>query len=94
MLGDRATQQRAHAGMAEARDTFEQALNYLNDIPLSSPEIRAKLVTAGEQWRQLQSGAADMPRGLEAVALASEGLLDVFEGLSDLYEHSMQMLMG
>jgi AmiR/NasT family two-component response regulator len=94
MLGDRATQQRAQAGMAEACDTFERALNYLNDIPLSSPEIRAKLVTAGEQWRQLQAGAADMPRGLEAVALASEGLLDVFEGLSDLYEHSMQMLMG
>jgi len=94
MLGDRATQQRAQAAMAEARATFEQAMSYLNDIPLSSPEIRSKLLAAADYWRQMLAGAADMPRGLEPLAQASEGLLDVFESLSDLYEHSMQMLMG
>lgn len=96
VLGDRATQQRAQAGMAESRAAFEQALNYLNDIPLSSPDIRAGLETAAVYWRQMLAGANQLQHGpgLEQLATASEGLLEVFESLSALYEHSMQMLMG
>ncbi len=96
MLGDRTTQQHAQAGMAEAKEAFEQALNYLNDIPLSSPDIRAGLDAAAVHWRQMLVGAAHLQRGpgLDQLASASEGLLAVFESLSAQYEHSMQMLVG
>lgn len=97
MLGDRAAQQRAMAGMADARESFEQAQNYLNDIPLSSPEIRAGLDTAATLWRQMLASASHLQpgtTGLDQLASASEGLLDAFENLSALYEHSMQMLVG
>ncbi|WP_394788500.1 type IV pili methyl-accepting chemotaxis transducer N-terminal domain-containing protein [Rhodoferax sp.] len=96
LLGDRATQQRAQAGMAETRAAFEQSMDYLRDIPLSSPDIRAGLAVAAGHWSQMLAGSAPLKPGAGLLALAanSEGLLEAFEKLNALYEHSMQMLVG
>ncbi|MDO8249222.1 MAG: type IV pili methyl-accepting chemotaxis transducer N-terminal domain-containing protein, partial [Rhodoferax sp.] len=96
VLGDAAATARSEAGMAESSAEFEQALRYLNDIPLSTPDIRAALDAAAIGWQQLLAGATDarQPAGQETVAGASETLLEVFERLSGYYERSMQMLVG
>jgi hypothetical protein len=102
LLGDSALTQRCEAGMAESRAAFEQALTYLNGIPLSTPEIHRGLEAAGVDWLKLLALAKDVGRltgaprleGLLSLATASEGLLDVFEQLSTHYERSMQMLAG
>lgn len=86
-----------------AQREFEQALAYLNHIPLSTPDIRQALEAAARDWQQLLAAtpqAGRRPAGrdrqarLETIAAASESLLDCFEQLSAKYEHSMQMLMG
>lgn len=96
VLGDAVATARSEAGMAESRAEFEQTLRYLNDIPLSTPDIRSALDAAAVGWQQLLAGAADArhPAGQETVASASETLLEVFERLSGFYERSMQMLVG
>jgi len=90
------------AGMAESRAAFEQALTYLNGLPLSTPDIHAALEAAGIGWLQMLAVARDAGQvtgpqrlqRLQSLALASEHLLDVFEQLSDQYERSMQTLAG
>jgi len=102
LLGDSPLAQRAEAGMAESRAAFEQALTYLNSLPLSTPEIRSALEAAGIGWLQMLALTRDAQRlagparleRLQALALASEKLLDVFEQLSDDYERGMQLLAG
>jgi AmiR/NasT family two-component response regulator len=96
VLGGADVTLRCESGMAAARTSFEQSLQYLNSIPLSTPEIRNALEAAGKGWLQLLDGAADAPQlgGQERVALASEELLELFEQLSGDYERSMQMLVG
>ncbi|MGH8859285.1 MAG: type IV pili methyl-accepting chemotaxis transducer N-terminal domain-containing protein, partial [Polaromonas sp.] len=99
VLGDQAALQRNEAGLAESRAAFEKALQYLNEIPLTSKDIRAALDAAAICWEQLLAGTARTPRRadpeqLERLAMASEDLLDVFERLSAHYERSMQMLVG
>jgi AmiR/NasT family two-component response regulator len=102
LLGEATLAQRAQAGMDESRTAFEDALTYLNGLPLSTPEIRSALEAAGIGWlemldvvRQAQAAnGADRLERLQALALASENLLDVFERLSNHYEHGMQMLSG
>lgn len=102
LLGDGELAQRSEAGMAESRAAFEQALTYLNGLPLSTPDIHAALEAAGIGWLQMLAVARDAgpltgPQRLErlqSLALASEQLLGVFEQLSDLYERSMQTLAG
>jgi len=98
VLGGTASQ-RSEAGMAESQAAFEKALQYLNDIPLTSREIRESLDKAAAGWAQMRAGAAGIAKGkdakrLEGLATASEELLDVFEQLSVQYERSMQMLVG
>ena len=96
VLCDSAALARSEVGMAESRAEFEQALRYLNDIPLSTSDIRAALDAAAVGWQQMLAGATDVrhPAGQEIVASASETLLDVFDQLSGYYERSMQMLVG
>ena len=96
VLGDAAASQRSEVGRAESRAAFEQALHYLNDIPLSTPAIRSALDSATVAWQHMLAGAADAarPQGRQDIATASEVLLDAFEQLSDYYERSMQMLVG
>jgi AmiR/NasT family two-component response regulator len=88
--------QGSEAGMDEAKAAIDQGLNYLNRIPLSTPDIRSALTAATQGWQQMMAGAtqAARPAGQERLADASESLLDVFEQLSGHYERSMQMLVG
>ena len=94
--GDTSATQRSETGMAASRAAFEQALGYLNIIPLTTPDIRSALDTAAVGWQHMLAGASDArrPAGQEKLASASESLLDVFEQLSAQYERSMQMLVG
>ena len=96
VLGDEAARDRSEAGLNGVKDQFEKALDYLNDIPLSTKEIRAGLDSASAHWEQILAGAIDIqrPAGKALVAVASEGLLDTFEKLTEQYERSMQMLVG
>lgn len=101
MLGAQAAMQPDPAGLAEARAAFETALHYLNEIPLTSREIRGALDAAAVSWAQMLAGTAPAgvagrqdPERLPRLATASEELLDVFEKLSVHYGRSMQMLVG
>lgn len=96
VLGDSSLVQSSEAGMVESRAAFEQALGYLNSIPLSTQDIRTALGAANIFWQQMLAGAQDARQtsGQERLASASESLLDVFEQLSAHYESSMQMLVG
>ncbi len=82
--------------LREARDGFEQAQHYLNNIPLSTPAIGHFLARAKLDWQCLLQGAtqAHGTIGQQQVLDASEALLGVFDQLSATYESSMQMLMG
>ena len=82
--------------MREARDGFEKAQHYLNNIPLSTPAIGQLLASAKLDWQRLLAGAlqAHHAAGQQQIFTASEDLLTVFEQLSATYETSMQMLMG
>lgn len=88
--------------MRAAQQEFEDALTYLNGIPLSTPDIHADLGAAGLAWMQMVDAAREAQRKpvarrsahQEALANCSEVLLVLFERLTVHYEHSMQMLMG
>ncbi|MFM8900181.1 MAG: ANTAR domain-containing protein [Burkholderiales bacterium] len=81
---------------AKTVQDFESSLRELEAAPLSSAEIRALLVTAGEQWLHLVHAL----RGpLDANARAtlcgtSESLLETFDRLTACYEHSLQLILG
>jgi hypothetical protein len=102
MFGDSAWTQRCGAAMVESKAAFEQALTYLNGIPLSTPEIHNGLQAAGLGWLTLMAFAKDAAHqtgaqrlaGLQSLATASEDLLEVFEQLSAHYERGMQVLAG
>jgi hypothetical protein len=77
-----------------ARVAFEEALDYLNAVPLSTREIRASLDEAGRTWREMTT-ALDRVRkvdGQKALGETSESLLALFDQLTQRYEHSMQIL--
>ena len=98
MLGARSGMAPDAQGLAQARVAFEEALGYLNNIPLSSKEIRALLEAAAGGWAQMLDASAPgvqaKPPDLQRVAVASEDLLEAFDKLSVHYGHSMQMLVG
>ncbi len=96
VLGDATARPRCEAGMTSVRAEFEQGLSYLNGLPLSTQNIRQSLDAAAAGWQQMLAGASDArrPAGQVRLANASETLLDVFDQLSEYYEHSMQMLVG
>lgn len=83
-------------GCAETARGFEQALTYLKQAPLTTPEIRAALEQADGEWQRMLQGvrAAGQTTGRLELAQASEALLALFEQLTERYEHSMQVLMG
>lgn len=102
-LGGSALAARHEAGMAESRAAIDEGLLYLNQIPLTSPEIRTTLQAAADGWQQLleaveasrgATGGESQLASLERIAVSSEALLEIFEQLTALYERSMQMLAG
>ncbi len=102
LLGDAPLQVRSATGMDASRAAFEEALTYLNGLPLSTPAIHSALEAAGIGWLTLLAATKVVPGGgahartvsLHNLAQASESLLAVLEQLSAHYEHSMQMLTG
>jgi hypothetical protein len=86
-------------GAAQTLRDFEDALAELERAPLSSEAIRAALAQARGQWQRLRENlhrcdGADAAAGRLSVARESEALLDSFDQLTLLYEHSMQVLLG
>lgn len=96
LLGGDEAQRRAESGLNETKAAFEQALIYLNDIPLSTTAIRDALTTGTVLWQQMVSNAQAIQdaNGKESIAITSEHLLDCFERLTEQYERSMQTLVG
>ena len=82
--------------MATTMDEFEAALRELEAAPLSSPEIRAALAVARDEWLHLLGGvrALDSAEGRASLVRASEALVDTFEQLTAAYEHSLQVIMS
>ncbi|MBX9818236.1 MAG: type IV pili methyl-accepting chemotaxis transducer N-terminal domain-containing protein, partial [Burkholderiaceae bacterium] len=87
--------------MGAAQREFEDALTFLNGIPLSTPDIHGTLAAAGVAWMEMVAAArALQPLGplkgaaqMQSLAERSEILLGLFEQLSTHYGHSMQMLL-
>jgi two-component system, response regulator PdtaR len=87
------------ARLRELRDVaakFQEVLDYLNGVPLSSAAIRASLEQANVHWAGMSDalGALGDRETLVRVAFISEQLLGVFDRLAQQYEQSMQMLIG
>jgi AmiR/NasT family two-component response regulator len=75
---------------------FEHALDELERAPLTSPDVRAGLLAAREEWLRLLRGLreAGQTQGRTAMAHSSERLLDHFEALTTAYENSLQVIMN
>lgn len=82
--------------LAATMDEFEAALRELESAPLSSPEIRAALVIARDEWLRLMGGvrALDSAEGRASLVRSSDALVDTFERLTASYEHSLQVIMS
>lgn len=88
----------ADAAAQTLRD-FEASLVELEQAPLSSEAIRAALAQARGQWQRLRESlhrcdGPDAAAGRAVVSRESEALADSFDHLTQLYEHSMQILLG
>lgn len=84
------------AQLASTMDAFEASLLELERAPLSSPEIRAALSGARDEWLRLVRGVrqADRTEGRADLVRASEVLADTFDRLTASYEHSLQVIMS
>jgi len=84
--------QRTAAAAAQAE--YENGVAHLEALPLADRDIRAALAAAAAQWQALLDGGgrAGTPAGREAIAAASEALLELFDGLTGHYERSLQLL--
>jgi len=86
----------AAAGALASVAEFDAALVQLERSPLAGDEIRSTLAIARGQWQRLLEGVrgASARDGRVTLARESEALLQSFERLTSLYEHSMQVLLG
>ena len=84
------------AQLRELAATFQIALDYLCNVPLSSVAIRENLQTGLVKWRRLHAtlDAIGDANAIAQVSDASERLPDVSERLTDQYEQAMQVLIG
>lgn len=75
---------------------FEQGLAQLVQAPLSTPQIRQMLAEGEAAWQQLRAAVpgAGQPAGRMRLAGASEELLEVFDRLTEAYQHSIEVLIG
>ncbi|VTU23531.1 type IV pili methyl-accepting chemotaxis transducer N-terminal domain-containing protein [Variovorax sp. RA8] len=84
------------AHLASTMDAFETSLLELERAPLSSPEIRAALSGARDEWLRLVRGVrqAERAEGRAELVRASEVLAETFDRLTASYEHSLQVIMS
>lgn len=94
--------------IADTVAEFDGALAWLERAPLSNDDIRRTLATARGQWQRMLEGvrriATDHPphqapneslhEARRVLGRESEALLDSFDSLTSLYEHSLQGLMA
>jgi AmiR/NasT family two-component response regulator len=92
LLDDPAARERVSLATLE----FGQALGLLDRAPLSSAEIREALASARAEWLRLLQALRDArsKSGRQALARGSETLLALFERLTEMYERSLQVIMG
>jgi len=95
-LGAQPLSSQAAAAAVRTIEDFEATLRHLGDAPLSSPEQRAALVRAAEEWRQMLGGVRDAAdaTGRRTLAQASDALLARFEQLTAAYGRMAQQLIG
>ncbi|VTU23480.1 ANTAR domain protein [Variovorax sp. SRS16] len=96
LLASMAPAHGARDRLVATMDAFEAALLELERAPLSSPEIRAELAAARDEWLRLVRGVhgADSAEGRAALVRASDALVATFEQLTASYEHSLQVIMS
>jgi len=99
LIGELLDSEVASAARAEAQQTvqaFEQALQHLSEVPLSSAEIRVALGVAGRDWQAMRKALEQVgdEAGRRQIARLSESLLAVFEQLTERYEHGVQLLLA
>ena len=87
------------AGATQTVREFEATLAALEQAPLATDTIRAALAQARGQWQRLldglrRAGNGDAAAGRSTLARESAALLNSFEQLTSLYEHSMPVLLG
>ena len=84
------------AQLVSTMEAFEASLLELEHAPLSSPEIRAALGGARDEWLRLVRGVrqADRAEGRADLVRATEVLADTFDRLTASYEHSLQVIMS
>jgi AmiR/NasT family two-component response regulator len=82
--------------LAETAAEFETSLRALAEAPLSTPEIRAVVASGERAWDELRAAVPDasQPAGRMKIAAASEELLEIFDRLTEAYQHSVQVLVG
>lgn len=87
---------RARDDLDQTALAFDQAMDYLRGLPLSTREIRDLLDQAEEAWHALREAAPQVrsASGQRALGAASDALLGLFDRLTDHYERSLQVLMG
>jgi AmiR/NasT family two-component response regulator len=71
---------------------FEDGMARLAAAPLSTPEIRALLARGQAAWDELRAAVDKSAR--TKLAAASEELLEVFDQLTQEYQHSIEVLVG
>jgi hypothetical protein len=82
--------------LAAAVREFEAALGELEQAPLSSDLIRSSLAAARDEWmRMMRSVAASGPGADRAAcAAASDALVQIFDRLTEVYQRSLEALIG
>jgi AmiR/NasT family two-component response regulator len=83
------------AAARTSRESFLAAFEYLNAIPLKTPEIAEALAAAERVAAAFHPALrrADTPEGRTEISALSEQLLALFDRLTERYELGMQMLM-
>jgi nitrate/nitrite-specific signal transduction histidine kinase len=84
------------AQLTAAVREFEAALGELEQAPLSSELIRSNLTAARDEWmRMMRSVAANRPGADRAAcAVAGDTLVQIFDRLTEVYQRSLEALMG
>jgi len=82
--------------LAETAAAFEEGMAILAKAPLSTPEIRAMHERGHAAWQELRAAVpkAAQSAGRIKIAGASEELLELFDRLTEAYQHSIQVLTG
>lgn len=88
---------RDNAALLQAlQQDVEQSLLELEAAPLNSPETRAVLASARDEWLRLLRAlhAADAPAHRATLSASSDALLETFDRLTEAYEHNLHLILG